>query len=157
MAGLVSALERLQMPITGCALLTEAAPNSSSAVADRFKTTPGVESAGLAATIPFGMVSLGKDVQPAGATAEKPRNFSYNVVSGDYFATLDIPLLRGRTFQHADAAEKGRSVAILDKEAAHFIWPNTDALGKHIHILGEGAEDMPDVEVVGIVGNDVNT
>jgi predicted permease len=123
------------------------------ALLDRFQGTPGVESAGLAATIPFGMVSLGKDVQPAGATAEKPQNLSYNVVSGEYFATLGIPLLRGRTFQTADATEKGHSVAVIDKEAAQRIWRSSDALGKHIHILGEGADDMPDVEIVGIVGN----
>jgi hypothetical protein len=44
-------------------------------------------------------------------------------------------------------------VAILDKLAAQRIWPGGDAVGKHIHVLGEGAEDIPDVEVVGIVGD----
>jgi predicted permease len=123
------------------------------ALLDRLKSMPGVESAGLAATVPFGMVSLGRNVQPAGATQVKPQNLSFNIVSGDYFQTLAIPLLRGRTFEPADAAAKGHPVAILDKLAAQHIWPDGNAAGKHIHVMGEGAGDLPDVEVVGIVGD----
>jgi putative ABC transport system permease protein len=44
-------------------------------------------------------------------------------------------------------------VAILDRDAARRFWPDGDALGKHIHILGEGAADIPDAEVVGVVGD----
>jgi len=112
-----------------------------------------VQSAGLAATVPFGIVSLGKNLQPAGATQSKPQNCTYNIVSGDYFRTLAIPLLRGRTFEPADASAKTHLVAILDKLAAQRIWPNGDALGQHLHIIGDGAADLPDVEVVGIVGD----
>ena len=123
------------------------------ALLDRLKAMPGVESAALAATVPFGMVSLGKNVEPAGATQAKPQNLSFNIVSADYFQTLGIPLLRGRTFGAAYASQKTHPVAILDKLAAERIWPGGDAVGRHIHILGEGAEDIPDVEVVGIVGD----
>ena len=123
------------------------------ALLDRLQAMPGVESAGLAATVPFGMVSLGKNVEPAGASQTKPHNLSFNIVSGGYFQTLGIPLLRGRTFTPADASQKTHPVAILDKLAAQRIWPDGDAVGRHIHVLGEGAEDIPDVEVVGIVGD----
>ena len=123
------------------------------ALLERLKAMPGVESAGLAATIPFGMVSLGKDVQPAGATQVKPQDLSFNIVSGGYFRTLGIPLLRGRAFEAGDATHQAHRVAILDKQAAQRIWPGGDAVGKHIHVLGEGAADLPDVEVVGIVGD----
>jgi predicted permease len=123
------------------------------ALFDRLKSLPGVQSAGLAATVPFGMVSLGKNLQPAGATQSKPQNCAYNIVSGDYFRTMAIPLLRGRTFDPAEASQNTRPVAILDKLAAQRIWPNGDALGQHLHIVGEGAADFPDVEVVGIVGD----
>jgi len=123
------------------------------ALFDRLKSMPGVESAGLAATVPFGMVSLGKNVQPSGATKVKPQDLSFNIVSGDYFQTLGIPLLRGRTFQAIDASQKAHPVAILDKNAAQRIWPGGDAVGKHIHIVGDAASDIPDVEVVGIVGD----
>lgn len=123
------------------------------ALLDRLRAVPGVESAGLAATVPFGMVSLGKNVQPSGATQAKPQDLSFNIVSGDYFQTLGISLLRGRKFDAADASQKTHRVAILDKLAAQRLWPGGDGLGKHIHVLGEGAQDFPDVEVVGIVGD----
>ena len=123
------------------------------ALLDRLKAMPGVESAGLAATVPFGMVSLGKNVQPAGATQVKPQNLSFNIVSGDYFQTLGIPLLRGRSFDAGDATQRTHPVAILDKLAAQRLWPGSDAVGRHIHVLGEGAADLPDVQVVGIVGD----
>ena len=123
------------------------------ALLDRLKAMPGVESAALAGTVPFGMVSLGKNVQPAGATQVKPQDLSFNIVSADYFQTLAIPLLRGRTFDAGDASEKTHPVAILDRLAARKIWSDGEALGKHIHILGEGAGDLPDVEVIGVVGD----
>ena len=123
------------------------------ALLDRLKSMPGVESAGLAATVPFGMVSLGRGVQPAGATQAKPENCSFNIVTGDYFRTLAIPLLRGRAFESADATQNSHRVAILDRSAAQRLWPNGDAVGKHIHIVSEGSGDVPDVEVVGVVGD----
>ena len=127
------------------------------ALLDRLKSMPGVESAGLAATVPFGMISLDRSVQPAGATQAKPQYCSFDIVSADYFRTLAIPLLRGRTFEPAEASRNTRPVAILDKLAAQRLWPGDplgrDAVGKHIHMVGEGASDVPDVEVVGIVGD----
>jgi predicted permease len=127
------------------------------AVLDRLKSMPGVESASLAATVPFGMVSLGRSIQPVGdpgAAQAKPQNCSFNSVGEDYFKTLGIPLLRGRSFQPAEVSAGTRPVAILDKLAASRLWPNGDALGKHIRITGgEAAKGVSDIEVVGVVGN----
>jgi hypothetical protein len=46
------------------------------ALLDRLKSMPGVESASFAAAVPFGMVSLGRSVQPSGAPAAKPQDCS---------------------------------------------------------------------------------
>ena len=120
---------------------------------DHMRSTPGVESAGLAATVPFGMVSLGRAVQPAGSQA-KPQNCTSNVVSDGYFRTLGIPLLRGRDFTAADASTTTRPVAIVDKLAAEHLWAGGDAVGRHVRITGgDNGTDMPDVEIVGVVGN----
>ena len=75
-------------------------------VLDRLRAVPGVESASMAATVPFGMVSLGKHIQ---RSSDEPRENSkskeseglacrFNVVSDDYFTTMGIPLLQGRAF-----------------------------------------------------------
>jgi len=124
------------------------------ALLNRLKSMPGVESASFAATVPFGMVSLGRSVQPSGSPAAKPEGFSFNIVGEDYFRTLAIPLLRGREFKAAESSGAARPVAILDKLAAERLWKDGDALGKHIHLTGDDrATDIRDVEVVGIVGN----
>jgi predicted permease len=131
-------------------------------LAERLENTPGVESVSLAATIPFGMVSLGKSVQrssdaPASASGEsKPTeaDCSYNVVSGRYFETLQIPLQRGRAFSAQDASGTGARVAILDQAAAEKLWPGGDAVGRSVRIGTSGGNEAPiDAQVVGVVGN----
>jgi predicted permease len=127
---------------------------------DRLQTTPGVESVGLAATVPFGMVALDKTVQRSG---EAPTSTSgtatgiecrYNVVSGDYFRTLQIPLQRGRVFSAQDASASNHPVAILDQAAAAQLWPGGEAIGKNVRLAsGDGNEAPLDAEIVGVVGN----
>jgi predicted permease len=133
------------------------------AVVDRLQAIPGVESVSLAATVPFGIISLGKSVQrsgdahssAAGAASAAPEvACRYNIVSGDYFQTMDIPLQRGRAFTAADAAATKHSVAILDQAAAEKLWPSGDAVGKNVRMVSDGGNTPPvDAEVVGIVAN----
>ena len=133
------------------------------AVVDRLQTIPGVESVSLAATVPFGMISLGKTVQRSGdarssatgsASATPEVACRYNIVTGDYFQTMRIPLQRGRTFTAADAAGTKHSVAILDQAAAEKLWPGGDAVGKNVRLVSEGSnEPAVDAEVVGVVAN----
>jgi putative ABC transport system permease protein len=125
------------------------------AVLDRLRGIPGVQSVASAATVPFGMISLGRGIQSsAGSGAEiKSVASSFNIVSDTYFQTLGIPLLRGREFRAQDGVRGAPTVAILDKLAAKRLWPNEDALGKQIRLMPErdgGA--VQEMEVVGIVG-----
>jgi predicted permease len=130
---------------------------------DRLRGMPGVESASMAATVPFGMISLGRSVQlPGGA----PVGCRFNVIADDYFKTLDIPLLQGRAFNQNEAGAKTSGVVMLDRLAADRLWPADDAakgtgagkgsgaVGKHIQLLATGgASGSQDVEVVGVVAN----
>ena len=140
-----------------------------SALQARLRQIPGVQSVALAATVPFGMMTLGKSIAPSDAPKDaKPVASNFNIVSEDYFKTLDIPLVRGRAFSAAEAAAGSKSqVAILDKLAASKLWPAGDALGKHIRLETGGGggggtgvsvdSDEPqqprDLEVVGVVGD----
>jgi putative ABC transport system permease protein len=107
------------------------------------------------------MVSLGKTVQrsadapaAAGGGADKGVDCRYNIVSGEYFQTLQIPLQRGRAFTAADASSSAHRVAILDQAAAERLWPGGDAIGKSVRLVsGGGDEPALDAEVVGVVGN----
>jgi predicted permease len=127
------------------------------AVLARLQAMPGVESASLAGTVPFGMVSLGRAIQPAGspsAAQSKAESCDFNIVSQDYFRTLGIPLLRGRSFLPGEASPTAPPVVMIDKLAAQRLWPGGDALGRHISMDGgDGAKSIPDLEVVGVVGN----
>ena len=117
---------------------------------DRVKSIPGVESASLAATVPFGMISNGRNIQRAGDTPTgAPLSCTFNIVGEDYFKTLGIPLLRGRFFP---AMESGPKVAILDRRAAESLWPKGDAIGQHIRMLSGGNRAAQDAEVIGVVG-----
>jgi predicted permease len=133
------------------------------AVVDRLQTIPGVESVGLAATVPFGMISLGKTVQRSsdvpsseGSSASTANEVAcrYNIVSGNYFQTMGIPLRSGETFSALDAASATRAVAVLDQLAAERLWPGGEAVGKHVRLVSGGGNEPPlDAEVVGVVGN----
>jgi predicted permease len=117
---------------------------------DRVKSIPGVESASIAAAVPFGVVSLGRDIQRSSDAPEASRvACTFNVVGEDYFKTLAIPVLRGRSFQ----AVETQKVAILDRKAAESLWPKGDAIGQHIRLFnGGGDRNGQDAQVIGIVG-----
>jgi len=134
------------------------------ALLTRLSSIPGVESAGLAATVPFGMINLGKRMRRAedapGAQGEQPVSARFNIVSEDYFATLGIPILRGRSFRRSErqaaAGSAAPNVVILDKLAANRLWPNQDAIGKHIRIDENPGGKNPagvELEVVGVTAN----
>jgi predicted permease len=124
------------------------------ALKDRLRQVPGVQSVAIAATVPFGIISLGKSISPSDVAVSKEhpaQEVRYNIVSEDYFQTLGIPILRGRPFTGAEStAGSKRSVAIIDKLAAGKLWPGGDPLGRHIRIDGAAKQDL---EVVGVVGN----
>jgi predicted permease len=64
-----------------------------------------------------------------------------------YFASIKIPVLRGRTFG-SDQRLDGASEAIISAEFARQYFPNEDPIGKHL--IGFGRRNY---EVVGVVGN----
>ncbi|HSH39128.1 MAG TPA: FtsX-like permease family protein, partial [Chthoniobacterales bacterium] len=55
------------------------------------------------------------------------------VITGDYFATIGTPLLRGRTFGPNDTKD-APPVMIIDQTIAERWFPNQDPLGKRIRI-----------------------
>jgi len=116
----------------------------------RLAALPGVEHVSISATVPFGMISLGRNIQRAGvhpgpdakpATAAEGLAFdaAWNSVGADYFSTVGLPLIRGRAFTEAEATEPGPKVAVIDEVLAKKLWPDGDALGQRIQYAGENA------------------
>src|SRR5690606_6471417 len=70
-----------------------------------------------------------------------------NSVRPNYFRTLGIPLLEGRTFT-ADEGRSGAAVIVNQAAAQHF-WPAGGAVGAEIKLTGGPGWTT----VVGVVGN----
>ena len=137
---------------------------------ERLAALPGVESASISSTVPFGLISLDKKVQRGGAnpppeatpaTAAEGRacRASWNSVGADYFKTVGLPLLRGRAFNATEAMQQNMpTVAIVDEVLAKQLWPEGDALGQRIQFAETDAPDAKSgskakarIEIVGIV------
>ncbi|HZE58137.1 MAG TPA: ABC transporter permease [Chthoniobacterales bacterium] len=120
-------------------------------LSERLAALPGVQHVSIAAAAPFGMVSLsrsiqragmhvGKDDKPASAAEGLAYSSRFNGVGADYFATMGIPILRGRTFTISEATQSnGPPVAIIDEALAKKLWPDGDALGQRIQFASDTA------------------
>ena len=117
---------------------------------DRVRETAGVESATLTQNVPMGRDDFDAlAFVPDGFQMPKDReNFTsvMDTVDEDYFATMQIPILRGRAFLSSDTAESPR-VAIVNEYFAHHYWPGQDVVGKRFRL--DRSDGVP-VEIVGI-------
>jgi predicted permease len=103
----------------------------------RLETTPGIEGATPVNSAPFGggwlsshLVAEGQD--PAAATGQ-PRSLNFEAVHPGYFATLQVPLVRGRAFAETDRGG-APEVAIVSHDLAARLWPGQDPIGKRVKL-----------------------
>jgi predicted permease len=120
----------------------------------RIETLPGVQSAGAINFLPltgfWGTSSFTIEGQPIPASGEEPEADN-RVVTENYFRTMGMRLLKGRTFTEQDT-ENAPHVAMLNETAARRFFPNEDPVGKRINL---GDANQPNLtEIVGLV-NDV--
>ncbi len=120
----------------------------------RIRALPGVNDAGaidemFSSYIPDDVIEVeGEDhVSAAGNAAAS----TSHVVSGAYFETTGIPLLRGRYFSSTDSLHT-QPVATINQAMAKRFWPNADPIGKRFRfgVPGEASEWQT---VVGVVGD----
>lgn len=119
------------------------------------RALPGVESAAAATAIPFGgsfsanVISVEGYVRRPGESLLAPFQ---TLVTSDYFETLGIPLLEGRTFDERDR-EGSLPVVVVDRWLAERYWPGESALGKRIALGAPDLDEEPRwMTVVGVVG-----
>ncbi|MGH9486281.1 MAG: ADOP family duplicated permease [Terriglobales bacterium] len=112
------------------------------------RSLPGIASASLAQDYPFGLDSFGGPVHPR-SNKSRVRDTTLNAVSPDYFATLGIPLLRGRGITPGDAA-RSTSIAVISASLARQLWPGQSPLGRRLVL---GTNDNTPTTVVGVAGN----
>lgn len=112
----------------------------------------GVRSAAVARNVPLsgGDPSLNFVIEnrPPVSSADQPRA-KYRAISGDYFAAMGVPLLKGRWFSRSDS-ESSQPVAIVNETLARRSWPREDPVGKR---MKPGFDDSPWHTVIGVVAN----
>lgn len=124
----------------------------------RLADLPGVDAAAATNMVPQGGGASGVAIAIEGPPPAQPGEelaARYRVVSTEYFRTLGVRVLRGRTFDPRDAraavplirwfaqqpvpprfAEAQASpVAVINAQMAREIWPGADALGRSFRVL----------------------
>ncbi len=122
-------------------------------VIDRVRSQPGVQKAGMVTVLP-GHGYGGDDSftipehppLPPGQVLLAIKRFA----DPGYFAAMQIPLLRGRTFNERESLGQATSVIISDLFARRFL-PDEDPIGKHLRVNLTDHEIA--YEVVGVVGD----
>lgn len=98
---------------------------------DRAKSLPGVQSVGIINNLPMGGVDINGMVAVAGRTREQSGYGGFRVISPDYFRTLNIPLIKGRTFTEQDS-ETSEPVAVISQSLAASTFPDQDPIGQRV-------------------------
>jgi len=119
----------------------------------QLQNDPAIEAAAIVSDLPLnGAAKMSLGITANGMPAPKlqdgaPPMARYIRASGDYFKTLGIPLLRGRTFTTADDAN-APPVAIINMAMAKTWWPDRDPIGQTFVTAARAP-----VTVIGIVGD----
>jgi hypothetical protein len=74
-----------------------------------------------------------------------------NIVTRDYFRTLNIPVTRGRAFQFNDGAQ-AEAEAVVSRSLAERLWPGSDPIGQRIRGMAP-LIDGRSRTVIGVVGD----
>jgi predicted permease len=118
-------------------------------LAERARQAPGVQSEALTQNVPLGQEGFdGVAFVPDGLQMPRDRenfNSMLDTVDEGYFATMGVPILRGRGFMASDTSDAPR-VAVVNEQFAKHYWPGAEAVGKRIHL------DTPAGTLVEIVG-----
>jgi predicted permease len=116
----------------------------------RLRALPGVVSVGATSRLPLGSTGLTTSIDIDGRSlpnADWPEvQFRRSV--GDYFQTMNIPIVHGRTFT-PDDHRTALPVAVVNQVMAARLFPGDDAVGKRIRM----GTTQPWVTIIGVVGD----
>src|SRR5262245_74341 len=114
---------------------------------------PGVASAGTSSSLPLirGALTDLFTIMGQPASPNELRLAAKEAVSPDYFHTLGIPLLAGRSFVERDT-ETAEPVVIINETLARRFFPNENPIGQQIK-NGSEKRRSPWMRVVGVVGD----
>ena len=119
-------------------------------LAERLKNLPGVAEQGAVSSLPltpsvgWGGMTVEGYVPPAN---QPELQVDQRVATPDYFRTMQIPLISGRSFEPSDV-KTSQAVVIVDQKMADRFWPRGDAVGKRVRT----GDQSPWLTIAGVVG-----
>jgi putative ABC transport system permease protein len=120
---------------------------------ERVRALPGIMSASLVSDPPLSglnsAVFYSAEGQGITNAQTMPRAYVHRALP-DFFQTMGIPFVYGRTFLDSEMTPASRAVVVSEHVAARF-WPGQDPIGKRIK-LGPLASQNPWLTIVGVVG-----
>ena len=121
---------------------------------ERVGNLPGVKSVAGIDPLPFSNTDVTTtflvEGAPIVALADRPEA-GRRVVTPNYFQTMSIPVVKGRSFTSQDR-DNTPSVIIVNQALANHYWPNQDAIGKRV-AFEEDPQKQVWREIVGVAGN----
>jgi len=102
---------------------------------DKLRVAPGVEGAAVMSGLPPNRspdaitTRIENHTAPDGSPVEIIDYYQF--VMGDYFETMGVPIVAGRSFEPADAASPGR-VVIVNETLANRIWKGRNPIGQRV-------------------------
>jgi macrolide transport system ATP-binding/permease protein len=104
-------------------------------LAARLEAAPGVESVSRAFGAPMGWrspatITLSGEQEAAAVTTASAL---FNAVTPNYFQTVGLPIIRGRSFTE-DEMRNAAEVVVVTESAARNLWPNQEPLGKILRV-----------------------
>jgi putative ABC transport system permease protein len=121
------------------------------ALRERFRLVAGVSNVAASRMVPLqgGRLGLGQ-LRAVGSTSANANDVEadWDVVSPDYFETLQMPVVQGRSFTAADKAG-APFVAIINQTMAGRLWPGQNPIGQTL-VQGGDPKTAQSLQVVGV-------
>jgi len=118
------------------------------ALLGQIRTLPGITDAAMSGALPLVRSGNLGDVSVAALDQAGSPDIraSLQSVSPDYFKTVGLELVAGRTFTADELAAEGRPI-VVNRAMAARMWPGASAIGRRVRVAGEWRT------VVGVVGD----
>jgi predicted permease len=118
---------------------------------DALRSVPGIETVGATTKLPFSGENGGVAFRIDGRADDGSiPNAALRSVDENFFAALQIPVLRGRVFDASDWNPHALNV-IVDETFANRFFPNGEAIGQRLTLGSEPGGDA--YTIIGVVGS----
>lgn len=121
----------------------------------QLRVIPGVEAASMTSQLPFSGNNSSSVILPEGYVTQPGESLLspfQTWVGDDYFETLGIELVEGRTFHLSDGPDAANAI-VIDEWLARRYWPDTSPVGKRM-VWGAvpGSDDVDEEDLFTVVG-----